>query len=148
MPRESAARGFDPARLRDARHRAGLTQTQLAERTGTDTTTIAKYETGARTPYVERLATLAHALGVTPATLTTTPATTLAELRAQAGLSQHTAATRAGLIRTTYAAIERGETATLTPDLTTRLATALNVTPSHITTAHAQTRATHLANPE
>lgn len=144
MPREATASGFDPERLRDARVQAGLTQAELAEQAGTDPTTIAKYETGARTPYVERLAALAAALGVTPSRLSHPPRGTVADLRAAAGLSQHAAAARAAMVRTTYAAIERGEVAVLERDAADRLAAAFDVPVEVLTAAHAQARATYL----
>jgi transcriptional regulator with XRE-family HTH domain len=142
--RAATAAGFDPERLRRARIQAGLSQLELAQRVGTDHTTIAKYESGDRAPFVERLAALATALGVTTAALAKPPAGTLAELRSAAGLSQQTAATQAGLVRTTYAAIERGEVTTLTPDISTRLATTFGVDPRTIARAHALARAAHL----
>jgi transcriptional regulator with XRE-family HTH domain len=139
--REATAAGFDPDRLRQIRVNAGVTQAELATATGTDPTTIAKYEGGARTPYVERFAALAAALGVTPADLTvTTGAGTLAELRTLAGLTQLGAATRAGLVRTTYSAIERGETPTIEEGTAQRIATALGITAQQVHTAHAASR--------
>jgi transcriptional regulator with XRE-family HTH domain len=145
VAREATAAGFDPERLREARIHAGLTQAELAHRAGIHHTAIARYESGDRTPYVERLATLAAALGLTPAALTNNRDTgNLAQLRNAAGLSQDTAARHAGLIRTTYAAIERGEVASLDPDVTNRLAAALNVDPKAIRTAHSISRANHL----
>jgi transcriptional regulator with XRE-family HTH domain len=141
LVKQAAAAGFDPARLRQARTNAGLSQRELAKRAGIDQTTIAKYEAGDRAPFVERLAALAQALGVPPATLTAPSTGTLAELRAAAGLTQQAAATRAGLVRTTYATIERGEVATLDAETAKRLAAALSTTPAAVTAAHARARA-------
>jgi transcriptional regulator with XRE-family HTH domain len=141
--RAATAAGFDPERLRELRVEVGLTQRELAERTGTDHTTIAKYETGDRIPFVERLAALAAALGVTPSHLTAMKDGTLAELRTLAGLSQQGLAQRAGLVRTRYSAIERGEVATLDPDIAARIARALNLTPAQVITAHSASRAAH-----
>ena len=140
MVREATAVGFDPERLREVRVEVGLTQRELAERTGTDHTTIAKYETGERTPFVERLAALAAALGVTPSDLTRRGAGTLTEMRTLAGLTQQSVAQRAGLVRTRYSAIERGEVATLDPDIAARIAGALNLTPAEVVAAHAASR--------
>jgi transcriptional regulator with XRE-family HTH domain len=145
VARQATAAGFDPDRLRNARIQAGLTQAELARLVGTDHTVIARYEAGERTPYVERLATLAAALGITPAALTQgNEIGNLAQLRSRAGLSQNTTAQRAGLVRTTYAAIERGEIATLDTDTATRLAAALEVDPKVILSAHSIARAEHL----
>jgi transcriptional regulator with XRE-family HTH domain len=57
--------------LRGARARAGLTQTQLAQRAGTSQATVSAYEHGHKTPSVE---TLARLLAATGTRLTTAPA--------------------------------------------------------------------------
>jgi transcriptional regulator with XRE-family HTH domain len=44
--------------LREARRRAGLTQAELAERSGTSQATISAYESGAKHPSVETLSRL------------------------------------------------------------------------------------------
>ena len=49
--------------LREARERAGLTQKQLAERSGIAQSTISAYESGAREPGVEALRKLLDAAG-------------------------------------------------------------------------------------
>ncbi|MDQ6836046.1 MAG: helix-turn-helix domain-containing protein [Actinomycetota bacterium] len=69
---------------------------------------------------------LARALETTPWSLTTvTPEdATLADLRCWRGLSQAELAERSGLVRTTYAAVERGELP-LRPDVASRIAKAL-----------------------
>jgi transcriptional regulator with XRE-family HTH domain len=59
------------ATLRDARSRAGLTQTELAHRAGTSQATISAYEHGRKVPSVETLARLLSAAGTR---LTTAPA--------------------------------------------------------------------------
>jgi transcriptional regulator with XRE-family HTH domain len=57
-------------KLRGARRRAALTQTELAEKAGVGVATIARIETGEITePRVSTLRKLADALGVTPADL-------------------------------------------------------------------------------
>lgn len=58
--------------LCDARCRAGLTQTQLAERSGTSQATLSAYERGGKTPSADTLARVLAAAGVR---LTTAPAT-------------------------------------------------------------------------
>jgi transcriptional regulator with XRE-family HTH domain len=57
--------------LRDARLRAGLTQTELARRAGTSQATISAYEHGRKAPSVETLGRLLAAAG---ARLTAAPA--------------------------------------------------------------------------
>lgn len=50
--------------LRDARDHAGLSQTELAERTGVAQPNISAYEAGRRTPTVRTLVALLDACGV------------------------------------------------------------------------------------
>ncbi len=69
---------MDPAAtLREARRRAGLSQTALARRTGTSQATISAYETGAKEPSVSTLTRLlaatGHSLEVTEGMPTTEP---------------------------------------------------------------------------
>jgi transcriptional regulator with XRE-family HTH domain len=49
--------------IREARLRAGLTQYELAERSGRDRSVIARWEQGAVAPSVETLVELVHACG-------------------------------------------------------------------------------------
>src|SRR6188508_3022849 len=49
--------------IRRARHRAGLTQRQLAERAATSHTTLAAYETGAKVPRTDTLERILQAAG-------------------------------------------------------------------------------------
>ena len=49
--------------IREARTRAGLTQTDLAERTGRDRSVLARWERGAISPPVESLLACVHACG-------------------------------------------------------------------------------------
>ncbi len=49
--------------IREARTRAGLTQADLAERTGRDRSVIARWEHGAVSPPVESLLACVHACG-------------------------------------------------------------------------------------
>ena len=51
------------ALIREARLRAGLTQAELAERTGRDRSVIARWEQGAVAPSVETLVELVRACG-------------------------------------------------------------------------------------
>lgn len=52
-------------RIKEARKSAGLTQRELAEKSGTATGTIQQYELGKRQPRIEQLQAIASALGVT-----------------------------------------------------------------------------------
>jgi len=52
-----------PAALRQARYRAGLSQVDLALRTGTSQATISAYESGRKQPTVDTLARLLGAMG-------------------------------------------------------------------------------------
>jgi transcriptional regulator with XRE-family HTH domain len=49
--------------IREARTRAGLTQTELSERTGRDRSVIARWEQGAISPPIESLLACVHACG-------------------------------------------------------------------------------------
>src|SRR6266542_6592403 len=49
--------------IREARTRAGLTQTELSERTGRDRSVIARWEQGVISPPVESLLACVHACG-------------------------------------------------------------------------------------
>ncbi|MEU9823298.1 XRE family transcriptional regulator [Pseudonocardia alni] len=60
------AQTFDPARLTQARHLAGLTKKSLAEAVGVSAAAIGQYETGITTPSPSVLEPLAVALGVPP----------------------------------------------------------------------------------
>lgn len=51
-------------RIKEARKNAGLTQRELAEKSGTATGTIQQYELGKRQPRLEQLRAIAAALGV------------------------------------------------------------------------------------
>jgi transcriptional regulator with XRE-family HTH domain len=144
---QNAVPNFEPGRLRDLRRAAGLTQEELDDRAGLPPHTVVQYENGHRAPYASRLAALAAALGVTAVDLTTADrAVTLAQLRHNAGLTQSAAAQRAGLVRTRYSAIERGEVATVDADAMTRIAKALGATPSQVRLAHGHSRSHHLAD--
>src|SRR5215218_2618792 len=49
--------------IREARLRAGLTQTELAERTGRERSVIARWEQGAVSPSIDNLLDVVHACG-------------------------------------------------------------------------------------
>lgn len=67
--------------LRSARARSGLTQAELAERSGTSQATISAYESGRKQP---SLLTLSRLLAVTGSRITVEPATDLAVPRSRA----------------------------------------------------------------
>lgn len=54
------------ARIRELRHYAGITQAELARRTGIHRPNIARVEAGRHTPSLETISRLAEALGVNP----------------------------------------------------------------------------------
>jgi transcriptional regulator with XRE-family HTH domain len=141
------APGFDPHRLRAARERAGLTQSALAEAAQVQSTAIAQWETGRRVPQIETVRTLADALRLKPADLLDIDPDhdpTLQELRAGRGLSQAQAAEAAGVPRTTYSMIERGENVTLTPADASAIALALGVSEQAVRAGHARSRTRYL----
>ena len=111
------ATGFDGARLRAVRRAARLSQRDLAARIRADSAVIANYENGRAAPRVDRLRQLADALGVSPSEFLPdhSGVSSLERLRVQAGLLQADVARLAGMTRTKYAAIERGQTATISP---------------------------------
>lgn len=138
--------GFDGARLRALRQQARLSQRALGVAIGADEMVIASYENGRTTPRVDRLGRLAVALGACPADLL--PADheldSLERLRVAAGLLQAEVAGRAGMTRTKYAAIERGQTATVNRADATLLAGILGVGMDEVLAAQAVTRAAFL----
>lgn len=56
-------------KIKAARERAGISQTELAERIGTTRQQIGKYENGSQDMTVARMLRIAAALGVEPETL-------------------------------------------------------------------------------
>lgn len=137
---------FDGARLRALRQQAKLSQRALGVAIGADEMVIASYENGRATPRVDRLGRLALALGACPADLLPPDheLDSLERLRVVAGLLQAEVAERAGMTRTKYAAIERGQTATVSlPDALT-LARILGVETDDVLAAQAVTRAAFL----
>ena len=138
--------GFDGARLRALRHRANLSQRELGELIGADITVIANYENGRAAPRVDRLGRLALALGAAPADLLPEDVSdeTLERLRVRAGLLQATVAERARMTRSKYAAIERGQIATIGPADARALAGTFEVDLEQVLSAQAVSRAAFL----
>ncbi len=119
-------RNFDPAALAEYRRRRGLSLDQLGERIGRARPNLITWEKGRSTPSPPKLVALAEALGVKPWQLTTIDprSAELADLRAWAGLSQQELADQAGVVRATYALVERAELP-LRPEVAQELARAL-----------------------
>lgn len=141
------ATGFDPQRLRTAREAANLTRGALAEAAGVHISSISEWEAGRQVPRVETVAALARALSIEPSALLQPiegGALTLERLRAAVGLSQQQTAEAAGMLRNTYSAVERGETAALSYADTTALAQVLSVTGDQLRAAHTASRAAYL----
>lgn len=142
------APGFDPGRLRSAREAAQLTQGALASAAGVHVNEIVEWEAGRRVPQVQTVAVLARALQLDPVALLDVDRDrelTLQQLRVAAGLSQQQAAANAGLLRTTYSLLERGETQTLSPADAAGIAAALGVAEDAVRAGHAASLAKHLA---
>lgn len=99
-----------PSRLRIARRRVGLTQRGLAEAARVSETSVREYERGRQKPDAPVLFRIARALqvGVLDLLEPGSPVT-LATLRTCVGYTQSDLAARAGLSRSRYAAIERGD---------------------------------------
>jgi transcriptional regulator with XRE-family HTH domain len=140
------APGFDPSRLRAAREAAQLSQGALAHAAQVHVSSIEEWEAGRQVPRVESVAALARALRLEPADLlepVDDVALTLQQLRAGAGCTQEQVATAAGLLRSTYSALERGETASLADRDADRLAGAIGVTADQVRAAHTASRAAY-----
>ena len=145
---KQGARGFDGARMRARRLATGMTQRQVAREVDVSESVVAHWERGAQVPTVERVAALARLLGVAPTDLTThggqAGPPSLMQLRMDAGLKQDRLAAQAGLTRTKYSSLERGEVASLSREDATQLAKALNVDADAVRTAHAVARTSFL----
>ena len=132
---------FDPGRLRSLRQQAGLTITQLAERSQIPRPNISGYESGARTVGFDAIIAIAEALAVDPLALTDADpdALTLADLRLRARRSRVELAGAAGVSYDTWYAIETGRRR-LTGDVAARVAAVLDVTVDELRAAHDRTR--------
>jgi transcriptional regulator with XRE-family HTH domain len=137
------ATGFDGARLRALRHAANLSQRELGDLIGADSPVIANYENGRAVPRVDRLRDLAKALKVKPADFlpSTRGVMSLERLRVRVGLLQADVAQQAGMTRTKYAAIERGQIATISASDARALAEVLDVDVDAVLVGQAVARA-------
>lgn len=130
---------FDPAALRRIRTERGLTIEALAQRCGVPRPSVSNYEAGRTIAGIDTLQVLASVLGVDPLDLTTaTPETsTLADLRARAGVTRSAMAAGLGIARDTWDAMETGRRR-LQDRLIDQLAAVLSVTAEQVVQAHAR----------
>jgi transcriptional regulator with XRE-family HTH domain len=146
---QSGVAEFDGRRLRTAREQAGLSRAVLAARTGVAEETLRLYEVGQQEPRPQRVALLARRLGVSPAALLVPPEAdspdTLRQLRINAGLRQFDVTAKTAIGRTTYAALERGEVASISDEDCAALAKAFKVGARVVRAAQSQSRAAYLA---
>ena len=129
-------RGFDAAAMARLRKERGLTLDALGALVRRARPNVIKWEAG-EAPSPAKLVALARALGVEPWQLTGTrpQAAELADLREWAGLTRRDLAARAGIRRSTYADIERGN-APLSPTTAEALAEALDCDPGLVERAY------------
>ncbi|WP_446224926.1 helix-turn-helix domain-containing protein [Nocardia sp. IBHARD005] len=66
---ETSSTGWVSANLRAARARSGITQDELAHRSGVSANSITRFERGVRDPRVGQLIRIARALQVLPSSL-------------------------------------------------------------------------------
>lgn len=115
-------RWFDGEQLRAARETLGLSQRQLAARSGVAQTGISLFERGRSQPEPPTLLALARVLGVLPADLLVPldGPPSLARRRIEVGMIQRHVAEAVGVPPSTYAQIETGVVQP-SPDLAARL---------------------------
>ena len=126
-----------------------MTRRQLGAAAGVHQLAIRQWETGHRVPTVETVGALARALEVSPLALTDRAEVkgddmTLRDLRLLAGFTQQHAAAAAGLLRTTYSSLERGETGSLSARDAESLARGFGVAAIEVRAAQATARASFL----
>jgi len=122
-----------------------MTRRQVGDAAGVHQIMVRQWETGHRVPAVEMLGALARALGVSPLALTDRADVdaadlSLRDLRLLSGFTQQQAAGTAGMVRTTYSSLERGETASLSTADAQALAASLGVSAREVEAAHAVSR--------
>ena len=141
QPAVKGVRNFDPTAMARHRRRKGLSLDQLGERIGRARPNLITWEKGRSSPSPRKLVALAEALGVKPWQLTTVDPRSpeLADLRTWAGLSQQELADDAGVVRATYALVERAELP-LRPDVAEALARVLGKRPRDIELAYGRTQ--------
>lgn len=133
-------RNFDPSAMAKHRRRKGLSLDQLGERVGRARPNLITWEKGRSSPSPRKLIALANALSVEPWQLTTVDPRSpeLADLRAWAGLTQQELSDRAGVVRATYALVERSELP-LRSDMAEKLARVLGKRVREIELAYGRT---------
>ncbi len=139
-------RGFSPAALRRVRAQKHLTLAELYTLSGVSGATINAWERGRATPTPRTLGSVAEALGVRVADLVTVKESDLrmADLRSQAGLTQHGLAAATGITMAVLTAIESGHRQADDEQLEV-LGRALNVEPAWLATVWTRTRDARIA---
>jgi transcriptional regulator with XRE-family HTH domain len=129
-------RGFDPTRLRTARIALGMTQEQLAIRTGVTRSVITSWESGKNAPDPRRAKVLAELLGTTIADLTALKESDMrpTDYRMWRGLTREGLSDLTGIGINPLAEIERYARQP-SSDLVRRIAEALSVDPRTYTAA-------------
>lgn len=134
-------RGFNRAKLLQARDHAGLSRQDLARLARTGRATIDNWENGRTTPQIDVLVRVAAVLKLSIAELIDIPPDQRypGDLRILRGLTQPQLAAATGLSTTTVGAIERGEVA-LTKHNAEGIAEALHITESTYCQAYERAR--------
>lgn len=138
-------RGFDPQLLATAREATGLSRADLARVAGVGISTIRQWETGLKSPQVDKLALVANAVGVPISALVAVPVEQRfpGDWRVLAGLTQPQLGVLAGLTTSMIGQIERGEGA-LTESSARKIAQALGISVAELRAAHERA---HLREP-
>ena len=133
---------FDPDALRDARLRAGLTQSQLARLIGSaGGERVSKWELGVQSPRPEAIRKLAQVLNVDPSQLLQPGRSDLRRLRVSRGLAAKDLAAKAHLaLPTLMRWEEEGLQRMPNPKTIAALAAALHVSPAEVQEAVIESR--------
>ncbi|WSM44671.1 helix-turn-helix domain-containing protein (plasmid) [Streptomyces cellulosae] len=129
---------FDGKRLKQAMTSKALSRSALATAAGVSIRVVAEYEQGKRTPAHRTLRRLAAAHSCEPGDPRSAGATTLRDLREDAGLGQAGTAEQAGMTRSAYGMLEQGRTRTLDRQVAELLAAAFGTSAEAVLAAHAQ----------
>ncbi|WP_040783790.1 helix-turn-helix domain-containing protein [Rhodococcus ruber] len=134
-------RGFDPARLVDARRTAGLSQAELARRANVGAATIRRWENGTASPQVDLLARVVGELSLTIADVVRVPMEERfpGDWRVLRGMTQPQLGARAGVGTAIVGSIERGEI-TLSANVAEKLARTLDISVEELQAAHHRAR--------
>lgn len=106
-------RGFNPETLTRIRTQLGYSRADLARHAGVGTATVQQWESGNRSPQVDKLALVAAALNVSMGELVEIPKGERfpSDWRVLLGLTQPQLGQQTGITTSTIARIERGEVA-------------------------------------